>query len=105
MTSERWNRDFRSAFDGDDVCVVFLQWRDAWFSHGETVYLNAAGQAPMPRVALEAVQASLEWKKYPYTMTDGLEREIPARVRASLADDYRSAAARDRVDDWARARD
>jgi cysteine desulfurase / selenocysteine lyase len=62
------------------------KWRDAWFPHGDTVYLNAAGQAPMPRVALEAVQASLEWKKYPYVMTDGLEREIPARVRASLAE-------------------
>jgi cysteine desulfurase/selenocysteine lyase len=62
------------------------KWRDAWFSHGDTVYLNAAGQAPMPRVALEAVQVSLEWKKYPYTMTDGQEREIPARVRASLGE-------------------
>jgi cysteine desulfurase / selenocysteine lyase len=61
------------------------KWRDAWVPHGDRIYLNAAGQAPMPRASLEAVQASLEWKKFPFLMTDGMERDIPNRVRASLA--------------------
>ena len=61
------------------------RWRDAWFSHEDTVYLNAAGQAPMPRVSLEAVKASMEWKKFPYLLTDRLEMDLPKRVRASLA--------------------
>jgi cysteine desulfurase / selenocysteine lyase len=49
------------------------------------VYLNAAGQAAMPRVALDAVQRSLEWKKFPYTMTDAAELDLPRQVRASIA--------------------
>jgi cysteine desulfurase / selenocysteine lyase len=61
------------------------EWRDAWFSHDDTVYLNAAGQAPMPRVSLEAVKASMEWKKFPYLLTDRLEMDLPKRVRTSLA--------------------
>jgi cysteine desulfurase/selenocysteine lyase len=61
------------------------RWRDAWFSHEGTVYLNAAGQAPMPRVSLEAVKASMEWKKFPYLLTDHMEMDLPKRVRASLA--------------------
>lgn len=60
-------------------------WREAWFSRDDVVYFNVAGQAPMPRVSLEAVQASLEWKKFPYTLTDRLELDLPKRVRASIA--------------------
>jgi cysteine desulfurase / selenocysteine lyase len=60
-------------------------WRDAWFQDAGTVYLNAAGQAPMPRVALEAVQAALEWKKFPYVLTDHAELDLPGHVRESLA--------------------
>jgi cysteine desulfurase / selenocysteine lyase len=60
-------------------------WRDAWYENAPSVYLNAAGQAPMPRVALEAVQASLEWKKFPYILTDHNELDLPGGVRGSLA--------------------
>jgi cysteine desulfurase / selenocysteine lyase len=60
-------------------------WRDAWYPDATTVYLNAAGQAPMPRVALEAVQASLEWKKFPYILTDRKELDLPGSVRGSIA--------------------
>lgn len=65
--------------------TICSTWRDAWFPTDGAVYLNAAGQAAMPRVALEAVQHSLEWKKFPYTMTDAAELDLPGRVRASLA--------------------
>jgi len=61
-------------------------WRDAWFQKDGMIYLNAAGQAPMPRVALEAVQASLEWKKFPWLLTDQMEIDLPTRVRSSLAE-------------------
>jgi len=61
------------------------RWRDAWFHDATTVYLNAAGQSPMPRASLEAVQASLEWKKFPYVLTDHFEIDLPTRVRASIA--------------------
>jgi len=60
-------------------------WRDAWFQDAGSVYLNAAGQAPMPRVGLEAVQAALEWKKFPYVLTDHAELDLPGRVRESIA--------------------
>jgi selenocysteine lyase/cysteine desulfurase len=40
----------------------------------------------MPRVALNAVSASLEWKKFPYLLTDQLELALPDRVRASIAE-------------------
>lgn len=60
-------------------------WRDAWFQDVASVYLNAAGQAPMPRVALEAVQAALEWKKFPYVLTDHAELDLPGSVRGSIA--------------------
>ena len=60
-------------------------WREAWHVSKDTVYLNAAGQAPMPRVSLEAVQAALEWKKFPHTMSDLRELDLPRRVRGSIA--------------------
>lgn len=60
-------------------------WREAWFCRDDVVYLNVAGQAPMPRVSVKAVQASLEWKKYPHILTDQMELNLPKRVRASIA--------------------
>ena len=62
-----------------------VDWRQAWYTNDDVVYLNAAGQAPMPRVSLEAVQASLEWKKSPHNLTDQQELDLPRRVRTSIA--------------------
>jgi cysteine desulfurase / selenocysteine lyase len=59
--------------------------RQAWCRNDDVVYLNAAGQSPMPRVSLEAVQASLEWKKFPHKLTDQQELDLPRRVRTSIA--------------------
>jgi cysteine desulfurase/selenocysteine lyase len=61
------------------------EWRQAWYANKDAVYLNAAGQAPMPRVSLEAVQASLEWEKFPHAMADQRELDLPKRVRISIA--------------------
>jgi len=62
-----------------------VDWRQAWYANEAVVYLNAAGQAPMPRVSLDAVQAALEWKKFPYALTDQGEMDLPRRVRTSIA--------------------
>jgi len=62
-----------------------VDWQQAWYTNDDAVYLNAAGQAPMPRVSLEAVQAALEWKKCPQTLTDQSELGLPKRVRTLIA--------------------
>src|SRR5213594_5156652 len=60
-------------------------WRQEWFEFEDAAYLNAAGQAPMPKVSLRAVQAALEWKKFPHKMPDSAYFETPNRIRASIA--------------------
>ena len=62
-----------------------VDWRQAWYANAAVVYLNAAGQAPMPRVSLDAVEAALEWKKFPHALTDQGEMALPKRVRTSIA--------------------
>jgi cysteine desulfurase / selenocysteine lyase len=62
-----------------------VDWRQAWYANEAVVYLNAAGQAPMPRVSLHAVEAALEWKKFPHALTDQGEMALPKRVRTSIA--------------------
>ncbi|HVS89360.1 MAG TPA: aminotransferase class V-fold PLP-dependent enzyme [Candidatus Acidoferrum sp.] len=60
-------------------------WRQEWFEFEDAAYLNAAGNAPMPKVSLRAVQAALEWKKFPHRMPDAAYFQVPNRIRASLA--------------------
>jgi cysteine desulfurase/selenocysteine lyase len=67
------------------VMTSSADWRQAWHANDAVVYLNAAGQAPMPRVSLDAVQAALEWKKFPHDLTDQGEMALPRRVRTSIA--------------------
>ena len=38
-------------------------WRAEWFAMDDAVYLDAAGQGPLPRTAIRAAQQALEWKK------------------------------------------
>jgi selenocysteine lyase/cysteine desulfurase len=61
-------------------------WRAEWFELEDVAYLNAAGQAPMPRVSIRAAQAALEWKKYPHKMPEDTYFALPGRVRAHLAE-------------------
>src|SRR2546421_9755167 len=60
-------------------------WRQEWFEIEDATYLNLAGQSPMPKVAIRAVQAALEAKKYPHTKPDSTFFEVPNRTRASIA--------------------
>jgi selenocysteine lyase/cysteine desulfurase len=60
-------------------------WRQEWFEIEDTTYLNLAGQSPMPKVSIRAVQAALEAKKYPHHKPDSTFFEVPNRIRASIA--------------------
>ena len=60
-------------------------WRQEWFEIEGVTYLNAAGNAPMPKVALRAVQNAIELKKYPQRIADALYFDVPSRIRASIA--------------------
>jgi cysteine desulfurase / selenocysteine lyase len=62
-----------------------IDWRQEWFEIEDATYLNLAGQSPLPRVSIRAVQAALEAKKFPHHKPDSIFYEVPDRLRASLA--------------------
>jgi cysteine desulfurase/selenocysteine lyase len=70
---------------GTATTYVTTDWRQEWFDIEDATYLNLAGQAPMPRVAIRAVQAALEAKKYPHHKADSAFFEVPNRTRATIA--------------------
>jgi cysteine desulfurase/selenocysteine lyase len=65
--------------------TVHTDWRQEWFEFEDATYLNLAGQSPMPKVTLKAVQAALETKKFPHQKPDTTFFEVPNRIRAGLA--------------------
>src|SRR2546429_7226227 len=50
-------------------------WRQEWFEFEDATYLNLAGQSPLPRVSIRAVEAALEAKKFPHHKTDATRSE------------------------------
>jgi cysteine desulfurase/selenocysteine lyase len=60
-------------------------WRQEWFEIEDATYLNLAGQSPMPKVAVRAVQAAIEWKKFPQRIPDSAFFGVPNRIRTSIA--------------------
>ena len=60
-------------------------WRKEWFEIADATYLNTAAHAAIPRVALDAVQASIDANKSPHHMDDAVFFEPPSRIRASLS--------------------
>ena len=44
-------------------------WRKEWFEIADATYLNTAAHAAIPRVALHAVQTSIEVNKSPHHLT------------------------------------
>lgn len=64
---------------------VHTDWRQEWFEFEDATYLNLAGQSPMPKVSLRAIQSALADKKYPHHRTDAVFYEIPNRIRANIA--------------------
>ena len=67
------------------VTSAQTDWRQEWFEIEDATYLNLAGQSPMPKVSIRAVQAALEAKKYPHQKPDSTFFEVPNRIRASIA--------------------
>jgi cysteine desulfurase/selenocysteine lyase len=64
---------------------LHTDWREEWFEFEDATYLNLAGQSPMPKVSLRAIQAALADKKHPHHRTDSVFYEIPNRIRANIA--------------------
>jgi len=62
-----------------------VDWRQEWFEFEDATYLNLAGQSPLPRVSIRAVQAALEAKKFPHHKTDATYFEVPNRIRENIA--------------------
>jgi cysteine desulfurase / selenocysteine lyase len=60
-------------------------WRQEWFDNEDATYLNLAAQSPMPKVAVRAVQAAIEWKKFPQRIPDTAFLDVPNRLRTSIA--------------------
>ena len=60
-------------------------WRQEWFEIEDATYLNLAGQSPLPKVAVRAVQAAIELKKFPHRIPDTAFFDVPNRLRACLA--------------------
>ena len=60
-------------------------WRQEWFEFDDATYLNLAGQSPLPRVSVRAVQAALEAKKFPHHKTDATYFEVPNRIRENIS--------------------
>jgi cysteine desulfurase / selenocysteine lyase len=67
------------------VATPSTDWRQEWFEIEDATYLNLAGQSPMPKVSIRAVQAALEAKKNPHHKADSTFYEVPDRTRGSLA--------------------
>ena len=65
--------------------VFMTDWREQWFEFEDATYLNAAAQAPLPRVALQAAARALEYKKFPHTIPENAYFDLPNRIRTSLA--------------------
>ena len=70
---------------GTATAPIVTDWRQEWFEIEDATYLNVATQGPMPKVSHRAVQAALEWKKFPHRISDNAYFEIPNQVRKSLA--------------------
>jgi cysteine desulfurase / selenocysteine lyase len=60
-------------------------WREEWFEFEDATYLNLAGESPMPKVSLRAVQAAIADKKFPHHRPDSVFYEIPDSIRANIA--------------------
>lgn len=64
---------------------IQTDWREEWFEFEDATYLNLAGESPMPKVALRAVQAAIADKKYPHHRPDSVFYEVPDRIRRNIA--------------------
>jgi selenocysteine lyase/cysteine desulfurase len=62
-----------------------VDWRNEWYEFEGVTYLNLAGNSPIPKVAIKALQTAVEWKKFPQRIPDAAFFEVPNRVRTAIA--------------------
>ena len=62
-----------------------IDWKDEWFPIDDATYLNFAAHAAIPRVALNAVQASVAAKMRPHIVDDLSFFSVAASLRQTLA--------------------
>jgi len=60
-------------------------WRQEWHEFEGVTYLNLAGQSPIPKAAIKALQGTVEWKKFPQQIPDTAFFDVPNRARAAIA--------------------
>jgi len=64
---------------------LMVDWRNEWYEFEGVTYLNLAGNSPIPKVAIKALQTAVEWKKFPQRIPDAAFFEVPNRVRTAIA--------------------
>ena len=62
-----------------------IDWKNEWFPIEDATYLNFAAHAVIPRVALNAVQASVAAKRRPHIVDDRSFFFVAANLRQTLA--------------------
>jgi selenocysteine lyase/cysteine desulfurase len=62
-----------------------IDWKKEWFPIEDATYLNFAAHAAIPRMALNAVQASVAAKRRPHIVDDHSFFSIARSLRQSLA--------------------
>ncbi|MEO8622768.1 MAG: aminotransferase class V-fold PLP-dependent enzyme [bacterium] len=65
--------------------AIVSEWRNEWAPFVDVAYLNTAAMSAMPSVSLDAVQVSLDAKRFPHHKSDAVWFEVSDRLRASLA--------------------
>src|SRR5215813_3492123 len=61
-----------------------LDWRNQWYEFEGVTYLNLAGNSPIPKMAIKALQTAVEWKKFPQRIPDAAFFEVPNRARTAI---------------------
>ena len=72
-----------AAKNSEEARVV--DWRNEWHEFEGATYLNLAGQSPVPKAAIKALQNAIEWKRAPHQLPDGAFFDVPSRARAAIA--------------------
>src|SRR5580658_10359093 len=62
-----------------------IDWKNEWFPIEDATYLNFAAHAAIPRVALDAVQASVAAKRRPHIVDDQSFFYLARSLRQTLA--------------------
>ena len=65
--------------------IQSIDWKNEWFPIEDATYLNFAAHAAIPRVALNAVQASVAAKRRPHIVDDRSFFFVAANLRQTLA--------------------